>query len=547
MSASKKLILNLTSSHVVAGVVDASGGQLVLEEFITHELDYDQSKEEAWLPAAIAGIRAVKPGLKASGDAIIVVPGSHLLTKAIRVSSVESSRQEDAIGYEVQQNIPHQLSEVEWGRHQVADDGVEASLLVSVIKASDAKEISDGVAGTGFPPVSIQPSTVLDYNAYRYLNPGGGEDAVLINIGARTTNLIFITDEDVFVRTLNYGGNTLTQSLSDGLGLSFAKAEEVKTRFFGGKTSFDADDEAGKPLKQGADSFTRKLSRDLTLSVTTYKRQNSSFSPQALYLTGRGSLLPGLADTLSGKLKVEAKMLDVSDAIQMSGTASVSTDDEKAQLIDIIGAACAETTEGAASINLLPAELAKELAFNKKKPILIAAAACLAIAGLLPMLKLQGSAAQYKSAASEYAAMVKPLSALSGQIADSMDEALVLKDRIVRVEGLANTRPNWINFIIDLQGMLDEVQDVWLDELEVVRDSSVEGQAFKLRLAGRMVDFQNPDKQASPEVNQRVNKLLNSFPRSAFIQSVEDKRFDTSEKGVLKFRFTLILNPEKPL
>ena len=57
----------------------------------------------------------------------------------------------------------------------------------------------------------------------------------------------------------------------------------------------------------------------------------------------------------------------------------------------------------------------------------------------------------------------------------------------------------------------------------------------------------NPTSKVSQESFDRVKRLLASFTGSQFIAKVENEHFDNSQNGVLRFDFTLVINPAKPL
>lgn len=116
-----------------------------------------------------------------------------------------------------------------------------------------------------------------------------------------------------------------------------------------------------------------------------------------------------------------------------------------------------------------------------------------------------------------------------------------------------------------------KIEDVWLDKLQVVRaplpepgseplvDLSVpppaDGSApvappappLRLTLSGRLLDVANPQSKVSAEARQRVQQLLASFTGSQFIASVENEKFDNNQNGLLRFDFTLVINPKKTL
>jgi len=73
------------------------------------------------------------------------------------------------------------------------------------------------------------------------------------------------------------------------------------------------------------------------------------------------------------------------------------------------------------------------------------------------------------------------------------------------------------------------------------------GPPLRLTLSGRLLDVANPQSKVSPESLQRVKQLLASFTSSQFITAVENERFDPSQNGLLRFDFTLVINPKKTL
>ena len=44
-----------------------------------------------------------------------------------------------------------------------------------------------------------------------------------------------------------------------------------------------------------------------------------------------------------------------------------------------------------------------------------------------------------------------------------------------------------------------------------------------------------------------MKQLLASFTGSKFITAVENERFDTNQNGLLRFDFTLVINPRQTL
>ena len=106
-----------------------------------------------------------------------------------------------------------------------------------------------------------------------------------------------------------------------------------------------------------------------------------------------------------------------------------------------------------------------------------------------------------------------------------------------------------IILFIDLEKRLMEQKDVWLDNLRVVRTSVNGVQDYKLELTGRfLIREANPTEEYdTKKARDRIDGLLKSFTGSIFIKSFENVRVDPSNPRILKFDFTLVVNPDKPI
>ena len=76
-------------------------------------------------------------------------------------------------------------------------------------------------------------------------------------------------------------------------------------------------------------------------------------------------------------------------------------------------------------------------------------------------------------------------------------------------------------------------------------------QVYKLEVTGRLlirdVDPENLEAYDTQKAIDRITKLLNSFVSSEFLKSFENVRTDPSNPRILKFDFTLVVNPDKPI
>ncbi len=555
MSSSKQLIINCGASRITAAVVFSSGGALQIEKLATESLQYDYSNDDAWLGAVGVALHTLHQQHKFSGKASFIIPGNQVLTKTIRIPHVEESKRAQIIAFEAQQNIPYPLHEVVWDSQEVGDDGVETEVLFIACKSNTIDEFCGEVTRAGFSVSSINAATVLDYNAIQFAYPTLDEDVLLINIGARSTNLLFKNPDGFFVRNIQLGGNSLTQNIADSIGKPFAKAEEVKRRFFCGELDYSDDDSGAKLLTTCSESFMRRMGQEITRSIVNYRRQKGGAAPKRIFLSGRGALLEGLSEQLATSQKVSVEFFDPLQNVALDGELASNSTSLRLEISEIIGAATQHIVVDSAGVNLLPDKVQREMEFGSKKPLLIVAAICLALAPWPVFVGHKKLGSAYEKAAQATQAHVAPLQSRQSQIIDNAGKAVKISESIRRVEGLVNSKTNWIQFLAELQDSLTKAEDVWLDSLEVQREVPNDGEAsYEVVVEGQMLVRETSDGVGGIDqevISRRIKGMQSSFEDSKFIISSKPPNINWSDLrnglNVLTFTINLVVDTAKPL
>lgn len=555
MSSSKRLIINCGASRVTAAVLTTSEGSIHVDQLVTEHLEYDYSNEEAWQGAVRSALHSLTHEHKLSGKTTLLLPGSQVLTRPIRIPHVEEAKRAQTIAFEAQQNIPFPLHEVIWDSQIVEDDGVETEVLFVACKSEVIGDLCKSAEGAGLVVERINAAPLLDYNALQH-SAGLDQETLVINIGASSTNLLFCNGDSFYIRNIpKLGGNMLTQSIADSVGKSFMKAEELKLKFFGGEIEAGEDDSGAKLLNASAEAFMRRMNQEITRSIVNYRRQKKGAAPKRIFLSGRGSLLSGLAEKLSESQKVKVELFDPVQAATLDGSIHEAMDLLRLQTGEIIGEACRDLVPSGAGVNLLPGDVQDEMEFSKKKPILLIAAACLALAPIPAYLGFKASAAEYKSATQEVQAQTAPLTARQAQIQTNLEESQKIAGDISVVESLVNTKTNWIQFFAELQDILQKAQDVWIEDLAVNRGTTEAGvPTYELVVSGMTLVREaanGADNVDQGALSLRIRRLQASFESSRFVSEAKSPRinFENLNNGlkVLPFEIVLIVDAAKPL
>lgn len=575
MSLPRVLAVDCGAGHLACGLLTRDkSGRLQLEKLALDAFNPDPALDAGWTGLISQALTESARREKFAGDSTIGLPGHHILGKFIKTPAVEEAKRAKIVQFEAQQNIPYSLDEVVWDYQVVSEQGLDLELMLAAVKRDIVNGACDALAEAGLNVVGVQPSSVSVLRCFRYNYPEVAGSVMIADIGARSTNLIFVDSGRFFVRTIPLAGNTITQSVADELKHDFTHCETIKVQVLNGESELPPASPARAAVANAVSGFVSKLHLEITRSVVNYRRQSGAEQPAALYLTGGGSVLADLPTQLQERLKINVERLDPLRNVTVApgaGDASALSP----LLSGMIGLAVAPEPK-AKAINLLPPAIARRLAFKRRQPILLAAAGLVALS-LVPLLVQSGrtlGAARGKIDAITAASL--PLQSNQNKIRASVTALEEAKAEILAIQSLAESKNNWINFFSDLQDRLAKVEDVWLESLSVIRDSTPGADAsaggglfgaaptapaepalnpdgtpakpvIRLQLSGRLLDRKNPVTRVSPDSYERVKSLLASFVDSQFISAVERESFDPNTPGILRFDFILVIDPARPL
>jgi len=563
MPSPRVLAVDCGAGHVAYGVFNTTKtGRLVLEQFATESFNSDVALESHW-PALVGqslGTLVKRAGL--AGTAVLSVPGHLTLTKFVKTPAIDNTKRAQVIQFEAQQGIPYALPEVVWDYQVVSDDGLDLEVMLAAVKLDATESLCASVREGGLSTVTITPSTLALYRSFKYNYPEKTGAVLIVNIGARSTNLLFIDSNKFFFRTIALAGNSVTQIIADEIKQDFAQAENLKIQVLSGRSDLPESSPARAAVMNAAQSFIGRLHLEITRSTVNYRRQSGAEQPTVVYLTGGGSQLPIIETALSEKLKIPVEAFDALrniDVAPAAGGARNST----AQLADLVGLAIT-SGNNEKPFTLLPPSIATVLAFRKQQPFFLTAAVLVVCALVLPVVHFNERVNFTQEQTSLVEAKLQPLRGLKVVQDADLQRIDLIRKEITAIQSLVESKSNWINFFTDLQQRLVKVEDVWLENIQVLRPSAEDVVAavdpstpnsstapsvpvLRLQLSGRLLDKNNPLSRVSEDSFERVKLLLKSFGESQFISSVEKEKFNPTQPGILSFDFILVVDPKKPL
>ncbi|MGO8766584.1 MAG: type IV pilus assembly protein PilM [Limisphaerales bacterium] len=377
----------------VAEFESNDAGGLVLRSFSIKPLGLEGSQEttrEKTILKALHETLAEK-GLK-SKNVNVCAPGFHVFSKFVKLPPVDANKVTQIIQYEAQQNVPFPLAEVVWD-YQIL--GTAASGELEVLLVAVKSEIVEGlfriVADAKLKLQLCDASPAALCNAFRF-NYGELEDCtMLLDIGAKTSNLLFFEKGKVFSRSINLGANAITQDFANESKLKFEVAEQIKIAE-GFVSLGGAYEEPENPnqaaISKIARQFMTKLHIQVNQTLQFYRGQQGGSAPVRLFLSGGASIMPYTAQFFAEKLTVPVEYFNpfrnvqIDPAINLEELAKVAH-----SLGEVVGLGLRNMANCPVEMNLMPDSTLRWRAFNEKKPYFLVTLVLLAaVAGAIGFL-----------------------------------------------------------------------------------------------------------------------------------------------------------------
>ena len=457
--------------------VDFGAGTLKLAEFEVNEAGglrlkqyglkslgaegAQESTREATIQKALSAMLTEK-GIKAK-TVNVCAPGFHVFSKFVKLPPVDANKVTQIIQYEAQQNVPFPLAEVVWD-YQIlgSTPGGELEVLLVAIKA----DIVEGLfrvtesAGLHLQVADVSPAALC--NAFRY-NYGDLEDCtMLLDIGAKTSNLLFFEKGKVFSRSINLGANSITQDFANESKLKYDVAEKIKIEE-GFVSLGGAYEEPENPHQAAISKIARQFMTRLHIQVNQtmqfYRGQQGGSAPQRLFLSGGASIMAYTAQFFAEKLNVPVEYFNplrnvqIDPAINLEDLARVAH-----SFGEVIGLGLRNLAHCPVELNLMPESTLKWQAFNQKKPYFIATVFSL-VAVVAAMGFIFGQLAGVRNAALEdLKKEVNPQESRDAQFKTVLNNLKKTEKDVDQVVQWVGDRYYWADVLTNLRTLLIRVE-----------------------------------------------------------------------------------------
>ena len=466
------LTLNLGSQRVGMARFGLSGkGGVLLKDYAFCEMAGDPTADGTRRSSLTEAVKQLTAQFKAADAEVnYAVPGQFLIAKFVKLPPLAEDQVDKIVGFEAQQAVPFPLAETVWDYQLMGKSGGEVEVGIVAIRSEHLSELHGAVEAAGLDAHLVDGAPVALYNAFRYNYPDAQGCSLLIDLGARTTNLIFIEGHRAFINSFQTGGASITQSIAREMGMDYDSAEGRKvTEGFvnlGGNYADHEDPEVDAMSKVIRNALL-KVHGEITRRTNAYRSQQGGSAPSAIYLAGAGASLPYLKEVFEEKLRLPVEYFNPLRNVAVGPKVNLEQVGAEAHTLgELVGLALREMA-CPMELDLAPVSVKAAKDVGAKKPRLFLAAACL-FAGLGSIWIYNNSAsAAFARETENYAREINKFAQYDDQIKDQEKRQKIEEARADYYAGVINDRSFWVNMMNALNAQFAD-EKIWITQISMV-------------------------------------------------------------------------------
>lgn len=464
--------LNIGSQRISMAVFEVSKhGGLVLKAYDSESIVADPALEASRISQTRVAVGDLAQRLKVGKvKARYAISGQAVFTRFVKLPPLQEDNIEQLVTFEAQQHVPFPLAEVVWD-YELIEGGAEKEVVIVAIKGDALDEINGAVNDSGLGTAEVDVAPMALYNAFRgaYGNPD--DTVLLIDIGAKTSNLLYIEGKRFFTRSIAIGGASITAAIAKEYNIPFLEAEHQKASnglvaLGGGHT--EQMDEAVASLAMVIRNALSRLPAEIARTTNYYRSQHAGSAPRRVLLAGGGANLPYTLEFFQEKLNLPVEYFNpVRNLAIGKGVDAAIVQREGHLMGELIGLGLRGIGKSEINIDLVPLVVEQARAADLRRPWFIGTAAML-LAGMgiwATLQKVAASAASEKTAQMEE--MREGLTPLAARVQGLLKKEATLRQIAGGYTGAEADQVFWLDLLAELRGAFAS-DAVWLTDMSPI-------------------------------------------------------------------------------
>lgn len=461
--------LNLGSQRISMAVFETTkSGNLMLKGYATDTIIADPAFEASREAQIRVALEDLIEKLKIPKARVrYAISGQAVFTRFVKLPPLQDDNIEQLVTFEAQQHFPFPINEVVWD-YEMIEGGDDKEVVIVAIKEDALDEINDTVTESGLTTMEVDVAPMALYNAYRVAYGTPVEPTLIIDIGAKTSNLLFVEGKRFFTRSVAIGGASISSAIAKEYNITFPEAEHQKVTnglvALGGGHTEQMDESLAALAMVIRNSLTR-LPAEIARTTNYYRSQHAGNAPRKVLLAGGGANLPYTLEFFQEKLGLPVEFFNPLSNITIGKGVDTEVLQREAHTMgELVGLGLRGVGKSTINIDLVPSAVEVIRAERKRRPFLIAAAVLL-VAGFATNAVFQyiaaTRAADRNRTMTETRERLSPVESQIRKLLKTEDALTQVAESHTRIE---SDHSFWFDLMGELRGAFAS-DSVWITEM----------------------------------------------------------------------------------
>jgi len=450
---------------------------------------------------------------------VVSISGQSVFTRFVKLPTLDRSKIDQIVQYEAQQQVPFPIDEVIWDYHFVGDWAETEEIdEANVVLVASKKDIIDNLISR-FSKLKIDIECIDTapfalYNCIKYNEPDIEGCTLVLDIGAKSTDMLVIDKDNIWLRSIPIAGFSITQAIASEFKISFEEAEKMKLEsavILCGKGPMVGESAHRLRISRSVTGVMTRLIAEVSRSIGFYRTYSGGGGIKNIFICGGSSKIENIEEFLKSKFNLDVKKLATTRNLDIHPQAESKINGCDYIIGCAVGLALRQATQCAMEINLLPKRVSTQQDIAKKKSYIIG---CFILIGMIFLggifyfdQWIQYSESVYQSLNQD----LKQLKSQNRKIEEAKKEIQEINNNFIQLQELQAQRVYWINVLGELQAIIPK--NCWLKNFLVVKNNTTG--AKSVRISG----------ETTASLGE-IPKIKESLEKSPYFENIKIKSAD---------------------
>lgn len=223
--------------------------------------------------------------------AVVSLPEAKSFVRVIQIPKMKEEEANNAVPFEAENFIPLPLDQVYLDWQKISDEGEKMNVLIIATPKDYVDSLLEILDEAGVRPAALEVESQSCHRAV--IAKGSQETSLIVNIGSIHTNIIMVERGSLqFTSTVPIAGEAFTDAIAKALGVSAAKAQEVKSEIGIGNTVEYPN------IKTACLPVLKTLAAEIK-NILKFHSEHSSLPVEKMLLAGGGGRMKRLPEFLA--------------------------------------------------------------------------------------------------------------------------------------------------------------------------------------------------------------------------------------------------------